>query len=107
MVTANVKEVSATVLLLLSMINEYSYSAVLSSSLLKEKLNLHGKIGCVLSLIGSTVIIIHAPEEDRIDDLYQIGRNMCSIGKRVYVACISLIIIPRGLDTTHLAKNKE
>ncbi len=57
------------------------FSAVLSSTLLNEKLNLHGKMGCFLSIIGSTMIIIHAPEEGKIDDLYQIGRNMCSIGK--------------------------
>lgn len=59
----------------------FPFSAVLSSTLLKEKLNLHGKIGCFLSIIGSTVIIIHAPEEDKIDDLYEIGRNMCTIGE--------------------------
>lgn len=56
-------------------------SAGLSSALLNEKLNLHGKMGCFLSIIGSTVIIIHAPEEDRIDNLYEIGRNMCTIGE--------------------------
>lgn len=59
----------------------YVCSAVLSSTLLKEKLNIHGKIGCVLSIIGSTVIIVHAPEEGRIDSLYDIGSNMCSIGR--------------------------
>ena len=61
--------------------SHFLYSAVLSSTLLNEKLNLHGKIGCFLSIIGSTVIIIHAPEEEQIEDLYQIGRNMCTIGE--------------------------
>ena len=56
-------------------------SAVLSSTLLKEKLNTHGKLGCILCIIGSTVIVIHAPEEGEIDSLYDIGRNMCSIGE--------------------------
>lgn len=63
---------------------------MLSSTLLKEKLNLHGKIGCILSIIGSTVIIIHAPEEDKIDDLYEIGRNMCSIGEYTIVWTVGL-----------------
>ena len=60
-------------------------SAVLSSTLLNETLNLHGKIGCFLSIIGSTVIIIHAPEEGKINDLYEIGRSMCSAGESLVI----------------------
>ena len=55
-------------------------SAVLSSYLLKERLNLHGKVGCLLSILGSTVIILHAPEEGEANDLYEIGKNMLSLG---------------------------
>ena len=55
-------------------------SAVLSSQMLNEHLNIHGKIGCVLSILGSTIIIIHAPEESILDDLMAIGRNMTSLG---------------------------
>lgn len=66
----------------------FHFSAVLSSTLLNEKLNLHGKIGCFLSIIGSTVIIIHAPEEGKIDDLYEIGRNMCTIGEILWPLCV-------------------
>lgn len=58
-----------------------TYSAVLSTYLLKEKLNLHGKVGCLLSIIGSTVIILNAPEEGEANDLYEIGKNMLSLGK--------------------------
>uniref|UniRef100_H0VM35 NIPA magnesium transporter 2 n=3 Tax=Rodentia TaxID=9989 RepID=H0VM35_CAVPO len=35
-------------------------SAILSSYFLNERLNLHGKIGCLLSILGSTVMVIHA-----------------------------------------------
>ena len=48
--------------------------------MLNEKLNLHGKLGCLLAIVGSTIIIIHAPEESEVNDLYEIGRNMLSIG---------------------------
>ena len=48
--------------------------------MLNEHLNIHGKIGCVLSILGSTIIIIHAPEESILDDLMAIGRNMTSLG---------------------------
>lgn len=58
-----------------------SFSAVLSSQLLDEHLNIHGKLGCVLSILGSTIIVIHAPEEIVLNDLLLIGRNMTSIGK--------------------------
>ena len=54
---------------------------MLSSTLLQEKLNLHGKIGCILSIIGSTVIVLHAPDDEVIDSLNKIGRNICSIGR--------------------------
>lgn len=41
-------------------------SAVLSSYLLKERLNLHGKVGCLLCIIGSTILVIHAPHEEEV-----------------------------------------
>ncbi|XP_034267253.1 magnesium transporter NIPA3 [Pantherophis guttatus] len=44
-------------------------SAILSSYFLDEKLNIHGKLGCVLSILGSTVMVIHAPEEEQITSL--------------------------------------
>ena len=59
----------------------HTYSAILSSTLLNEKLNLHGKIGCLICIIGSTIIVIHAPEEEEVNDLYAIGKNMISIGE--------------------------
>ena len=60
----------------------YIYSAVLSSQMLNEKLNIHGKLGCILSILGSTVIIIHAPEEGFLEDLAKIGWNLLSFGKQ-------------------------
>ena len=56
-------------------------SAMLSSYLLKEKLNLHGKVGCLLSILGSTIIVIHAPEEGVPHDLWEIGKNMMGLGE--------------------------
>ena len=50
----------------------FFFSALLASYFLQEKQNLHGKIGCLLSIIGSTVLVIHAPQEEevkRMDDL--------------------------------------
>jgi uncharacterized membrane protein len=44
-------------------------SAVLANRYLKENLNLLSKIGCVLCLLGSTVIVIHAPKDRPMDSL--------------------------------------
>lgn len=42
---------------------------MLSSYFLNEKLNVHGKFGCILSILGSTVMVIHAPEEEQVTSL--------------------------------------
>lgn len=44
-------------------------TAVLASKFLNERLNLLGKMGCFLCLIGSTIIVIHSPKETEITDL--------------------------------------
>ena len=48
-------------------------TAVLANRYLKENMNLLSKIGCILCLLGSTVIVIHAPKERQIDSLDRIG----------------------------------
>ncbi|KAF9987612.1 hypothetical protein BGZ75_000321, partial [Mortierella antarctica] len=45
--------------------------AVLSSIVLKEKLNLHGKIGCALCIVGAVVIVLHAPAQAAVTDIDQ------------------------------------
>ncbi|XP_029439556.1 magnesium transporter NIPA4 isoform X1 [Rhinatrema bivittatum] len=70
--------------------------AVLSSYLLGERLNLLGKLGCMLSILGSTVMVIHAPEEEEVTTLDE----MCSKLKEpgfivfasiIFIACLVLI----------------
>lgn len=51
-------------------------SAILSSYFLNEKLNIHGKLGCVLSILGSTVMVIHAPEEEEVTSLDEMERKL-------------------------------
>lgn len=38
-------------------------SAILAHFVLKERLRMMGVLGCVLCMVGSTVIVLHAPEE--------------------------------------------
>lgn len=68
-----------------------SPSAVLSSYFLNERLNIHGKVGCLLSILGSTVMVIHAPQEEEVaslsamaDKLRDPGRSRPSPGPRTF-----------------------
>lgn len=56
------------------------YSAVLSSYFLTERLNLHGKLGCLLSVLGSTTMVIHAPQEEEIDSLKDMAEKLMDPG---------------------------
>ncbi|XP_056413551.1 magnesium transporter NIPA3 isoform X1 [Hyla sarda] len=44
--------------------------AMLSSYFLNEKLNIHGKLGCLLCILGSTMMVIHAPQEEEVTSLH-------------------------------------
>lgn len=71
-------------------------SAILSSYFLNEKLNLHGKIGCLLSILGSTVMVIHAPQEEEIRSLNEMSIKLADPGFVLFataVIIVSLILI--------------
>lgn len=55
-------------------------SAVLSSYFLTERLNLHGKLGCLLSILGSTTMVIHAPKEEEISSLEEMAAKLVDPG---------------------------
>ena len=60
-------------------------SAILSSYFLNERLNLHGKIGCLLSILGSTVMIIHAPKKEEIETLNEMSHKLGDPGKKNFM----------------------
>ncbi|NP_001086011.1 NIPA magnesium transporter 2 S homeolog [Xenopus laevis] len=71
-------------------------SAILSSYFLNEKLNLHGKIGCLLSIVGSTVMVIHAPQEEEIGSLNEMAIKLADPGFLLFATAVviaSLILI--------------
>ena len=49
-------------------------SAVLAHWLLHERLNVFCVLGCVLCIVGSVTIVLHAPEEQPITSLLQVWR---------------------------------
>lgn len=55
-------------------------SAVMAAHFLDEKLNTIGKIGCLLTAIGSTVMVIHAPKEGQIKTVDELLSKILDIG---------------------------
>ena len=71
-------------------------TSLLAHRYLKENLNLLSKVGCILCLLGSTVIVIHAPKERPIDSLDQIGTMLADpifICYLIFVAFTSFLLI--------------
>ncbi|XP_051960936.1 magnesium transporter NIPA2-like [Xyrauchen texanus] len=71
-------------------------SAVLSSHLFGETMNLLGKLGCMLSILGSTTMVIHAPEEEEVTTLKEMTYKLLDPGFLVFagillVTCLILI----------------
>lgn len=57
-------------------------SAVLSSYLLGEVLNIVGKLGCLLCVLGSILLVIHAPQEQEVTSLQEMTNKLLEPGER-------------------------
>lgn len=66
-------------------------AAILSSRFLNERLNLLGKLGCFLCIIGSTIIVIHSPKETEIADLDLLIEKALDVSFLIYVLIIIAI----------------
>lgn len=47
-------------------------SAVLAHVILREKLHIFGILGCILCVVGSTTIVLHAPQEREIHSVFEV-----------------------------------
>ncbi|KAF9361480.1 hypothetical protein BGX26_002830 [Mortierella sp. AD094] len=65
--------------------------SVLSSFILKEKLAFHGKIGCALCIIGSVIIVLHAPAQAAVTDIDEFKHFVIQPGFLVYM-CLVIIV---------------
>jgi hypothetical protein len=54
---------------------------LLAVRFLGEKLNLLGKIGCLLTICGSVIIVIHAPKDNEVNSLLDFARKIGTPGK--------------------------
>lgn len=78
-------------------------SAVLASIMLKERLNLLGKVGCFLCILGSTVLIIHAPEEEQVADMEDLGPKLKD---PLFVTYVGAVLIAAGFLIFYVAPKK-
>lgn len=65
------------------------FSAVLSSHLLGEVLNVVGKLGCFLCVLGSILLVIHAPQEQEVTSLRDMTNKLLEPGERQYTRLLS------------------
>ncbi|XP_043547450.1 magnesium transporter NIPA3-like isoform X2 [Chiloscyllium plagiosum] len=68
-------------------------SAILSSYILNERLNIHGKLGCTLSIVGSTIIVIHSPEEEGINSLHEMEEKLKETGFLTFASIIIVVSV--------------
>ncbi|XP_057676975.1 magnesium transporter NIPA2-like isoform X3 [Corythoichthys intestinalis] len=64
-------------------------SALLSSCLLGEVLNVLCKMGCTLCVLGSVLLVIHAPQEQEVTSLWEMSHMLIQPGFVAYMSCVS------------------
>uniref|UniRef100_A0A671VY64 NIPA like domain containing 4 n=1 Tax=Sparus aurata TaxID=8175 RepID=A0A671VY64_SPAAU len=67
------------------------FSAVLSSHLLGEVLNVVGKLGCFLCVLGSILLVIHAPQEQEVTSLRDMTNKLLEPGFLVYMSFVLVL----------------
>lgn len=72
-------------------------SAVLAHFILKEKLHIFGVLGCILCVVGSTSIVLHAPKERDIESVKQVWRLATQPGTYKWPFAI-FAFLDRGLE---------
>ncbi|XP_058215035.1 probable magnesium transporter NIPA4 isoform X3 [Rhododendron vialii] len=63
-------------------------SAVLAHIILKEKLHIFGILGCALCVVGSTTIVLHAPQEREIESVKEVWDLATEPGFLLYAAVV-------------------
>ncbi|XP_076059804.1 magnesium transporter spict isoform X2 [Oratosquilla oratoria] len=68
-------------------------TAILSARFLGEALNILGKVGCALCLLGSTVVVIHAPQETEVSNMEDLSSKLADPGFIVYVVIVVIMAL--------------
>jgi drug/metabolite transporter (DMT)-like permease len=52
---------------------------------LKERLGAIGKIGCLLSVVGAVIIVLHAPEDKEVTSIDELLFYALQSGKNIHI----------------------
>ncbi|KAF2299967.1 hypothetical protein GH714_006463 [Hevea brasiliensis] len=66
--------------------------AVLAHFILKEKLHIFGVLGCVLCVVGSTSIVLHAPQERAMESVKEVWHLATEPGFLVYTGLVLIAV---------------
>lgn len=69
------------------------FGAVLASWILKEHLNILGKLGCVLCCCGSVVLIIHAPKAEAVTSRLELEERLSDPVFVLYALLVVLLLV--------------
>ncbi|KAL9258402.1 putative magnesium transporter NIPA4 [Drosera capensis] len=67
-------------------------SAVLARIILKERLHIFGVVGCLLCVVGSTTIVLHAPAEREIESVTEVWNLATEPGFLCYVLLVMVAV---------------
>ncbi|XP_022924676.1 probable magnesium transporter NIPA2 [Cucurbita moschata] len=68
------------------------FSAILAHFILEERLHIFGMLGCVLCVVGSTTIVLHAPQERNIDSVKDVWMLATEPGFLVYSVIVLVLV---------------
>ncbi|XP_038721539.1 probable magnesium transporter NIPA2 isoform X3 [Tripterygium wilfordii] len=69
------------------------FSAVLAHFILEEKLHIFGVLGCVLCVVGSTSIVLHAPQEKNMESVKEVWNLATEPGFLVYTCIVVVLVV--------------
>ncbi|KAM7330725.1 hypothetical protein ACRRTK_009914 [Alexandromys fortis] len=71
-------------------VGRHDCKSILASYLLKEKLNILGKLGCLLSCAGSVVLIIHSPKSESVTTQAELEEKLTN---PVFVGYLCIVLL--------------
>ncbi|XP_078434731.1 putative magnesium transporter NIPA3 isoform X2 [Wolffia australiana] len=68
-------------------------SAALAHVILHERLHIFGMLGCALCVVGSTTIVLHAPQERQIESVSEVWALALEPAFLLYTAIVIIVVL--------------
>ncbi|KAJ6528412.1 magnesium transporter NIPA-domain-containing protein [Mycena capillaripes] len=77
--------------------------AILAALLLKERLSHLARVGCALCILGSSIIVLHAPEDQELETTTQFLEYVVAPGFLLYcfTVCVFSLVMAYGVAPKH------